>query len=888
MEPKKSSEFRQGCELFLISLLLLFLELACIRWFPAHVLFLTFFTNIVLLACFLGMSVGCLAAKHHRNYLTWTPWLLALAMSAGLAVESWRTNFKPVINEQASPQVVFFGAEDTNPGNMDKFMIPMEVLAGLFFMLIALVMVGPGQELGRAFNRHPNRVLAYTWNIAGSCAGVILFSACSWLELPPLAWFLPVVVGCGWFLLIRGTGKITRHAGPLSFRNLAVGAPLVAVLMLSSWTSGSYSPRPLEQTLAVTALPHGAREAEVERCLVKIGADVKPGQPLLMMKAGRTAFSVPASSAGRIQSLRQPGEKIKSDETLLTIRPPGLGEHLWSPYYRIDFDPAPRLFISVNLIGHQTMVSRQASFAPAYALPHLLHRDAQSLASRTASAFEEVLVIGAGSGNDVSRALEWGAKHVDAVEIDPVIYRLGKEHHPDRPYQDERVFVHLDDGRSFLRRADRRYDLIVYALVDSLVLHSGYSNIRLESYLFTKQAFADVRRLLKPGGLFVMYNGFRQGWIVSRLSRGLEEAFETPPLVLTYPCRETIFPDESFAGMTMLIAGEPASLAPLQEAFRSHPSYHLRNDEVPGPDSPNGFEQNPAPSPFPLASGERGTAEQDRWERFQLATVHQPDKPLRMATDDWPFLYLRRPMIPDLSWRGAAITCGLAILLIFLSSRNPKHEIRNLKTPDSKFSSFGFWISDFLGWRIFFLGAGFMLIETKAVVHMALLFGSTWMVAAVVFLAVLIMILGANLFVLRFRPQRLGLFYAGLLGALILNLLVPLDTLLGLGRGLQGCLACFLLFAPIFFAGVIFGVSLERSPEPGRALGINIAGAMTGGLAEYLSMLVGFHGLVYVAIGFYVLSAVSAKGFIHRSGSIMRPTRRLEAAAKKDRATADV
>ncbi len=57
------SPSRASCELFLISLLMLFLELACIRWFPAHVLFLTFFTNTVLLACFLGMSVGCLAAN---------------------------------------------------------------------------------------------------------------------------------------------------------------------------------------------------------------------------------------------------------------------------------------------------------------------------------------------------------------------------------------------------------------------------------------------------------------------------------------------------------------------------------------------------------------------------------------------------------------------------------------------------------------------------------------------------------------------------------------------------------------------------------------------------------------------------------------------------------
>src|ERR1700732_2718158 len=81
------STVRAGWELFLISFLVLFLELACIRWLPAHVLFLTFFTNTVLLACFLGMSVGCLAAGRDWNLLLWTPVLLALALAVGHGIE---------------------------------------------------------------------------------------------------------------------------------------------------------------------------------------------------------------------------------------------------------------------------------------------------------------------------------------------------------------------------------------------------------------------------------------------------------------------------------------------------------------------------------------------------------------------------------------------------------------------------------------------------------------------------------------------------------------------------------------------------------------------------------------------------------------------------------
>jgi hypothetical protein len=160
---------------------------------------------------------------------------------------------------------------------------------------------------------------------------------------------------------------------------------------------------------------------------------------------------------------------------------------------------------------------------------------------------------------------------------------------------------------------------------------------------------------------------------------------------------------------------------------------------------------------------------------------------------------------------------------------------------------------------MFFLGAGFMLIETKAVVQMALLFGSTWMVNSIVFFAVLVMILLANLFVLAIRPRRLWPCYAGLLATLALNAVVPLDFFLGMDRVVQIAGSCVLVFAPIAFAGVIFAVLFSRSREPDRDLGANIAGAMVGGLAEYTSMLLGFQYLVLVAIAFYVLSSLGVR-----------------------------
>jgi hypothetical protein len=77
----------------------------------------------------------------------------------------------------------------------------------------------------------------------------------------------------------------------------------------------------------------------------------------------------------------------------------------------------------------------------------------------------------------------------------------------------------------------------------------------------------------------------------------------------------------------------------------------------------------------------------------------------------------------------------------------------------------------------------------------------------------------------------------------------------------------FFVFFPIFFAGVIFAINFGRSKQPGVDLGFNIAGAMAGGLAEYCSTLIGFQNLVFVTIGFYLLSLIMMGPFDHSQGA---------------------
>jgi hypothetical protein len=158
--------------------------------------------------------------------------------------------------------------------------------------------------------------------------------------------------------------------------------------------------------------------------------------------------------------------------------------------------------------------------------------------------------------------------------------------------------------------------------------------------------------------------------------------------------------------------------------------------------------------------------------------------------------------------------------------------------------------------RSFFLGAGFMLIETKAVVHMALLFGGTWTVNTVVFAAVLVMSLAGNLVAGVLKPKNLAPWYAALFAALALNVAVTPESFLGLGRTMQVIGACTLAFAPVAFAGIVFSTSFGRTQNPDRMFGANVAGALLGGIAENASMVLGFRLLGLVAVVFYFASAL--------------------------------
>jgi SAM-dependent methyltransferase len=397
--------------LVLLSFLVLFVELALIRWTGSNIVYLSFFTNFVLLGSFLGIGIGFLRARAEHNLFPYG--VIALAFLIGFVL------IAPVKIDRSGSDLIFFG-EFTTTG------LPTWVTLPVMFLATAGVMALLAEGLARQFIMF-EPLEAYRLDIGGSILGIIAFSALSFLGAPPVVWGL-VVAAC--FLVLL----------PPNIRLIQAVAIVGLVFML-----------------------------------------------------GRESLT------------------------------PG---YTWSPYYRIGLVDHGDGFheVEVNGIPHQSVLT----MAHLESEPHRIYRQTYD---RLAVAPSRVLIIGAGNGNDVALALANGADYVDAVEIDPRLQQLGSELHTAQPYQDKRVEVHITDGRAFLEQTDATFDLVLFALPDSLTLLAGQSSVRLESYLFTLEAIEAAREHLGPDGVFSMYNFYREDWLVDRMAGTLETAFDRAPCV---------------------------------------------------------------------------------------------------------------------------------------------------------------------------------------------------------------------------------------------------------------------------------------------------------------------------------------------------------------------
>jgi hypothetical protein len=157
----------------------------------------------------------------------------------------------------------------------------------------------------------------------------------------------------------------------------------------------------------------------------------------------------------------------------------------------------------------------------------------------------------------------------------------------------------------------------------------------------------------------------------------------------------------------------------------------------------------------------------------------------------------------------------------------------------------------------FFLGSGFMLVETKAITELGLHLGGTWYVIAATIVLVLVMAFFANFIVQRKMFRRTDFAYLGLLVSLLVGYISARNhELIALSSPLASLIvSCVLLTIPLFFSGIVFSSLIGKANiNISTALAYNLMGALFGGLMEYNSMYFGFAFLYLLAIGFYFLA----------------------------------
>jgi hypothetical protein len=287
---------------------------------------------------------------------------------------------------------------------------------------------------------------------------------------------------------------------------------------------------------------------------------------------------------------------------------------VWSPYHKLTLEPlyvtrgtnqfAQGYQVEVNGTHYQEIRDLSLGFYqshPGMFDMELARRGAYDLPFCFKRHIRRMLVVGAGAGNNAAAALRHGVEQVDCVEIDPQIYALGRELHPEHPYQSPRVHMVLDDARAFFKHATGPYDAIWFGWLDSHTLGSSYNNMRLDHYVYTLESLREARALLADDGIVILNFAAERRWIADRLSAVLREAFGHKPFVYAVHNGPAEYGTVGF--VTLIAAEKPVTTAMIEDPA-------LR--------------------------------------RFVEGVILPLPGETRITTDDWPYLYLQNAKVPKL------------------------------------------------------------------------------------------------------------------------------------------------------------------------------------------------------------------------------------------------
>jgi spermidine synthase len=514
----------RNIRLFAISFVALFLEIFLIRWISTEIRIFAYFSNLVLLACFLGIGIGCYFSNKKANVLFSIGVLAFIALAtqshAMIKITSMLSGF--------SDSVMWYNAA--------KSITLVQALQGgvltiFMFLMILAAFIPLGQILGEALDGHHNIVIGYSVNILGSLVGIWFFNWCAFSYTPPFVWFLVSLIIL--FFFVPKT---------IYSRSAAVFLALFIVLITSI-----------------------------------------PGDSLLTM---------------------------------------------WSPYQKLDMTKGKHPVVSiaqdgylllVNNVGYMTLLNRSEDYIKRR--PDLYDMEMgkfnqYELPYRFTDVKNKALIVAAGGGNDAAGALRSGVQQVDGVEIDPGIYELGRAYHPERPYQDPRVHIVIDDARAFLKKNQNAYDVISFGLLDSHNLSSAHTNLRPDHYIYTEESFKDAKKNLgEDGVLAVSFFVDKRAWVGERIYGLLKKVFGGDPYAFN------VYDATGAYGGVMYVTSR--NLEKLKATVGSNPELkdHINKNAVK-------FSGN-----------------------------------VKLTTDDWPYLYIEKPGIPRMYLLIIFFIAGLLLIV---------------------------------------------------------------------------------------------------------------------------------------------------------------------------------------------------------------------------------
>jgi len=307
----------------------------------------------------------------------------------------------------------------------------------------------------------------------------------------------------------------------------------------------------------------------------------------------------------------------------------------WSPYQKLTLLPRQRAgnIIAYQLTTNDSWYQQVLNLSPEFVASHPqffhdvpIEWNAYNLPYHFYPQPPSVLILGSGMGNDVAAALRNGAGHITAVEIDPLILKLGKQLHFEKPYSSGRVQAVQDDARSYVQNSKERFDLIVFSLLDSHTTNSHFTNIRIDNYVYTLEALEQTKQLLKPDGVLVVKFQVDTPWIAGRLHGLLSRVFGYAPLQID--CSQSLL--YSTGGRFFITGSEARIHQAIAES--SLAAYVKQHDQI-------------------------------------------AMQPTTLTTDDWPYFYQRAPGLP----LSVIVISAVLLILCWMLVRDTGTNLRSLR-----------------------------------------------------------------------------------------------------------------------------------------------------------------------------------------------------------------